>query len=353
MIQRFAENPILTPSDVIPSQADMEATLVLNPGAFRYKGKIGLLLRVAERPIQEDGWVSTPLLDPVCESGIRIMKIRKSDPGLVGDDPRGFNYKGQGYLTTLSHLRLAWSDDGVHFKVDPKPTLLGKGDHESFGIEDCRVEEVEGRYLLTYSAASGFGCGVGLISTTDWKSFEQHGLIFPPHNKDCALFPEKINGYYWAMHRPSGVDLGGHYIWLAKSPDLIHWGSHVCIATTRTGMWDSQRVGAGAAPIRTERGWLAIYHGASDQSRYCLGGLLLDLNDPSKVLARSETPLMEPDAEYEQKGFFGHVVFTNGHVIDGDEIIIYYGASDSVICGARASISSLLATLPTASSALH
>lgn len=345
MIQRFKENPILTPADIIPSRPDMEVALVLNPGAFEYQGKIGLLLRVAERPVQEPGWISTPLLDPASENGIRILKIKKGDPDLVGDDPRGFSYKGRDYLTTLSHLRLAWSDDGIHFKVDEKPTLLGQGDYENFGIEDCRVELVDGRYRLTYSAASDFGCGVGLISTADWKTFERHGLIFPPHNKDCALFPEKIGGRYWALHRPSGIDLGGHFIWVGSSRDMLDWGGYACVATTRAGAWDSQRVGAGAAPIRTERGWLAIYHGADSSSRYCLGGLLMDLDNPARVLARSAKPLMEPDAEYEQKGFFGHVVFTNGHVVRGDEVFIYYGASDTVVCGARASIAGMLETL--------
>lgn len=345
MIKRFAQNPILTPRDVIPSQPDMEVTLVLNPGAFRYQGKIGLLLRVAERPVQEEGWVSTPVFDPASGPGLRILKIRKDDPELVGDDPRGFDYQGRSYLTTLSHLRLAWSEDGIHFEVEPRPALCGGGPYESFGVEDCRVEFVNGRYWLTYSAASDFGCGVGLVSTTDWKAFERHGLIFPPHNKDCALFPEKIAGHYWAMHRPSGVDLGGHFIWVSKSPDMIHWGDHACVATTRPGRWDSQRVGGGAAPIRTERGWLAIYHGADARSRYCLGGLLLDLEDPRRVLARSETPVMEPEAEYEKKGFFGDVVFTNGHVVDGDKILIYYGASDTVVCGASCPLSGLLATL--------
>ncbi len=343
MIQRFVENPILTPSDVIPTRPDLVVECLLNPGAFRYNEKFGLLLRVAERPVQEEGWIGTPLLDPSCEAGIRILKIKKDDPELIGTDPRGFHYKGRGYLTTLSHLRLAWSDDGVHFKVEEKPAIFGQGDYECFGVEDCRVAFVDGRYWLTYSAASDLGCGVGLISTTDWKSFERHGLIFPPHNKDCALFPEKVGTHYRALHRPSGIDLGGHFIWLAKSPDLLHWGGHTCLATTRPGMWDSQRVGAGASPIRTKDGWLAIYHGADAQSRYCLGGLLLDTNNPARVLARSSKPLMEPDAEYEQNGFFGHVVFTNGHITTGDEIVIYYGASDSVICAARSTISDLLA----------
>ena len=119
----------------------------------------------------------------------------------------------------------------------------------------------------------------------------------------------RYNGKYYAFHRPSSPELGGNYIWLAESPDRKHWGNHKCVATTREGKWDSARVGAGAPPIRTERGWLEIYHGATHDHRYCLGALLLDLNDPSKVISRSEEPIMEPIADYEQTGFFGNVVF--------------------------------------------
>jgi predicted GH43/DUF377 family glycosyl hydrolase len=110
-------------------------------------------------------------------------------------------------------------------------------------------------------------------------------------------------------------------------------------------MWDSARVGAGAAPVRTEKGWLEIYHGANKDHRYCLGALLLDINDPTIVLARSTEPIMEPLQPYEQTGFFGNVVFTNGHYVDGDTIYMYYGASDEVICGATLSVSEILSTL--------
>jgi beta-1,2-mannobiose phosphorylase / 1,2-beta-oligomannan phosphorylase len=345
LAERFPENPILTPADVRPSREDMVVECLLNPGAFRFKGRTGLLLRVAERPMQEERWVSTPLLDPQSEGGIRILRIRKDDPDLKFTDQRGFDYKGRAYLTTLSHLRLAWSDDGVHFTPEERPALQGEGSHESFGIEDCRVEFIKGTYWLTYTAVSEFGVGVGLISTQDWRTFARHGVIFPPHNKDCALFPERINGYYHALHRPSGVGLGGNFIWISRSPDLLHWGGHRCIATTRRDRWDSQRIGAGAAPVRTPKGWLEIYHGASGDNRYCLGALLLDLDDPARVIARSREPIMQPLAEYEQKGFFGNVIFTNGHLVDGDRITIYYGASDSVICGARASVAAILDSL--------
>lgn len=342
---RFAANPILRPADVAPSAPGLRVECLLNPGAFRYRGRTGLLLRVAERPPQTETHVSTPVLDPAAPGGVRIVSVRRDDPELSSTDPRLFTWKGVDYLTTLSHLRLAWSDDGERFTAEPVPTLVGEGPQEAFGIEDCRVTTcADGTYLLTYTAVSADGVGVGCIATRDWKTFERRGMIIPPHNKDCAIFAEPIAGRHWCLHRPSGVGLGGNFIWAASSPDLLHWGGHRCIARTRPGMWDSERIGAGCAPIRTPEGWLEIYHG-SDRKRYCLGALLLDLDDPTRVIARSREPLMEPSAPCEQTGFFGHVVFTNGHVVDGDRISMYYGAADEVICGAHLSIREILASL--------
>jgi predicted GH43/DUF377 family glycosyl hydrolase len=110
-------------------------------------------------------------------------------------------------------------------------------------------------------------------------------------------------------------------------------------------MWDSARIGAGCSPIRTPRGWLAIYHGADENSRYCLGAFLLELHDPAHVIARSEFPIMEPTEDYERRGFFGNVIFTNGHLVVGDKLKLYYGASDEVICGAELSIEQILNSL--------
>jgi beta-1,2-mannobiose phosphorylase / 1,2-beta-oligomannan phosphorylase len=345
LAKRFDANPILRPQDVKPSLDGLVVECLLNPGAFRFQEKTYLLLRVAERTRQREGTIGTLVLDPSIEGGIRILEVSKDDPDLQYDDPRNFRYRGQHYLTTLSHLRLASSDDGITFRANESPTLIGQGPLETFGIEDCRVTEIEGTFYLTYSAASANGVGVGLMSTVDWQHFTRYGMIFPPNNKDCAFFPEKIGNSYFALHRPSGIKLGGHFIWISQSPDLLHWGKHECIAVTRPGMWDSKRVGAGASPIRTPVGWLEIYHGADERSRYCLGALLLDLEDPTKVIARSQEPIMEPTMEYEVKGFFGNVVFTNGSVIDGDGLTAYYGASDEVICGARFSISEILDSL--------
>ncbi|HLZ61082.1 MAG TPA: glycoside hydrolase family 130 protein [Ktedonosporobacter sp.] len=347
VVKRFAQNPILLPHQVEPSMPGLVVECLMNPGAFQFDGKTWLLLRVAERPRQKEGVISTVVIDPSTASGLRILEFKADDPDLdyTDEDPRGFLYQGRSYLTTLSHLRLAWSTDGIHFQVASSPTLLGQGELEDFGIEDCRVTEIAGIFYLTYTAVSAQGFGVGLISTVDWQHFTRHGMILAPNNKDCALFPEKIAGQYVALHRPTMPGSGKNHIWLCKSPDLLHWGEHSCIIETRPGMWDAARVGAGASPIRTQEGWLEIYHGADENHRYCLGAVLFDLDDPGRVIARSQQPLMEPVMEYEVAGFFGSVVFTNGLLVDGDRLIMYYGASDHVVCAATLSIAEVLASL--------
>ncbi len=342
--ERFGQNPLLKPGDTRPSIPGMEVACLLNPGVFRYRDRIWLVVRVAERPVPTAGKISIPILG--ADGRPELLEFSASDPRLDLSDPRVVRFAGRDYLTTLSHLRLFSSSDGIAFAEDEEyPQLTGSGELETYGIEDCRVASLDHAWYLTYTQVSANGVGVGMRSTRDWKTFEHRGMILPPHNKDCALFEEKIGGKYYALHRPSSPELGGNYIWLAESPDLIHWGGHRCIAHTREGCWDSARVGAGASPIRTSAGWLAIYHGATKENRYCLGGLLLDLEEPWRVLARSEQPVMEPMTRYEAEGFFGQVIFTNGHIVEGDRLTLYYGAADSVICGARLSIGSILAGL--------
>jgi predicted GH43/DUF377 family glycosyl hydrolase len=344
--KRFPQNPLLSPKDLTATNPGLHIACLLNPGVFKFEGKTWMLVRVAERPQQSEIHVSFPILTVTGET--EIMEIALNDADLIATDARVVRYKGVDYLTTLSHLRLLCSDDGIKFyEPEGYSKLFGSGTLQTFGIEDCRVTFLEGKFYLTFTAVSDSGVGVGMRTTTNWKTFESHGMILPPHNKDVAIFEEKINGLYYMLHRPSSVDIGGNYIWLAQSPDGLHWGNHKCIVKTREGYWDSGRVGGGAAPIKTEKGWLEIYHGATKEHRYCLGAFLLDLNDPSKVIARTEYPIMEPTEPYEVSGFFGHVVFTNGHTVeaDGDTITMYYGAADEFVCGAHLSIKEIFAAL--------
>lgn len=344
--KRFSQNPLLSPSDLKASIDGLEITCLLNPGVFQFQNKTWLIVRVAERPAQKENIISFPILTD--KGSIKIIEIAKDDPELKATDARVIKYKGVDYLTTLSHLRLLCSDDGFRFyEPEGYKKLVGEGILQTFGIEDCRVSLLEDIYYLTFTAVSDNGVGVGLRTTINWKNFQSHGMILPPHNKDCAIFEERINGLFYALHRPSSVDIGGNYIWITSSPDGMHWGHHKCIIKTREGLWDSARVGAGAAPIKTDKGWLEIYHGANEQHQYCLGAFLMDLKDPSIVIARTDAPIMVPSTEYELSGFFGNVVFTNGHIVepDGDTITVYYGASDEFVCGAHFSLKEIFSLL--------
>lgn len=342
--QRFPENPLLIPENILPSVNGLQVISLLNPGVFFFNGKTWLIVRVAESTAKKEGVISFPTVN--ANGKTEIIDVLLNDPYLIANDARVIKYKGHDYLTTISHLRLVCSDDGIHFyEPDGYEPLTGNGPLEHYGIEDCRVTQLADNYYLTYTAVSNSGVGVGLRITKDWKTFEHKGMIFSPHNKDCAIFEEKINGKYYALHRPSSVEIGGNYIWLAESPDGLHWGNHKCIIKTRAGLWDSARVGGGAAPIKTEKGWLEIYHGANEKHQYCLGAFLMDLEDPSKVVSRTVTPIMVPTEDYELSGFFGYVVFTNGHIVNGDTLTIYYGAADEFVCGAHFSIQEILSLL--------
>lgn len=344
LAKRFPENPLLIPKDLQPSSPDLQIISLLNPGVFVFEQKTWLLVRVAESITQKEGVIFFPAVNDLGK--VEIIEIPLNDPDLVATDARVIQYKGLDYLTTLSHLRLLCSEDGIHFYApEGYESLFGSGILEQFGIEDARVSKLEDTYYITYTAVSSNGVGVGLRTTKDWKHFEPKSMIFPPHNKDCAIFEEKINGKFYALHRPSSPQIGGHYIWLAESVDGIHWGNHQFLLGTRKGLWDSARVGAGAAPIKTDKGWLEIYHGANAEHQYCLGAFLMDLNDPSKVLARTLEPIMMPLENYELSGFFGYVVFTNGHVVEGDKLTVYYGAADEFVCGAHFSIKEILLAL--------
>ncbi|KAF2508296.1 glycoside hydrolase family 130 protein [Flavobacterium foetidum] len=342
--KRFPENPLLMPKDLRSSTSDLQIISLLNPGVFTFENKIWLIVRVAESIAQKEGVIFFPVVNELGK--VEIIEIPLNDPDLIANDARVIQYKGLDYLTTLSHLRLVCSDDGIHFyEPENHNSLMGIGNLEQYGIEDCRVSKIDETFYLTYTAVSSSGVGVGLRTTKDWKNFESKGMIFPPHNKDCAIFEEKINGKFYALHRPSSPQIGGNYIWLSDSPDGVHWGNHQYLVGTRKGLWDSARVGAGAAPIKTDAGWLEIYHGANAEHQYCLGAFLMDIEDPSKVIARTLEPIMVPTENYELSGFFGYVVFTNGHIVDGDKLTIYYGAADEFVCGTHFSIKEILSKL--------
>jgi len=334
-IVRAAENPILRPEDVKPSRQDFEVIGVFNAAAARYKDEVLLLLRVAERPINPRADI---VLSPIYDTDrqeIVAKAFSRDDPRNDFLDPRLIIRANETYLTSISHLRLARSTDGIRFQVADAPTIQAANEYETFGIEDPRITQIGDVYYIDYVAVSPLGVTTCLASTRDFESFERHGVIFHPDNKDVVLFPATVAGQYYALHRPHSSLFRRNDIWLAESPDLVRWGNHRRLMGTRDGMWDELRIGAGAAPVHVDEGWLEVYHGADRNNRYCLGAVLLDAERPWRIVARSQIPLFEPQAPYERSGFFGNVVFTCGLLLEHGTLRVYYGAADAFICYAE------------------
>lgn len=334
-VRRSPLNPLVTPADVKPSFPDWEVLGAFNAGVAEYGDEIVLLLRVAERPRQTDpDKVTVPVLRADASgfgaSSLSIVELDRNDPNLDFSDRRVVkNRQGETiWLTTLSHFRVARSRDGERFTVDERPSVVPAGPLETWGIEDPRITKIDDRFYVTYSAVSAKGVAVGLMSTRDFRSFTREGTILAPTNKDVVLFPGKIGGKYMMVHRPVPEGIGKPEMWIAESPDLIHWGNHRFLMGLSDRGWDSARIGAGCVPIRTDEGWLLLYHGADHSHRYCMGAVLLDLNDPGRVIARTAEPFMSPEADYETDGFFGGVVFACGAIVKDGLVTMYYGVSD-------------------------
>jgi predicted GH43/DUF377 family glycosyl hydrolase len=342
-MKRLDANPLLTPEDVNPTREDLAILCTLNPAAVRVGDEILLLVRVGEMPADvPDGHVTAAICDNP-DREIEIRHFRCDDPDIDIPDPRTFSHRGRMLLTSLSHLRIARSTDGKHFTFDPTPAIFPETPYEAFGCEDPRITEIDGTYYITYTAVSADGVAVAMASTPDFVTFERHGLIFPPTQKDVCIFPEKVRGRYVCRHRPGGSEFNPPSIWTGYSPDLVNWGEHQVTLVPREGSWESQRVGCGAPPIRTSEGWLEIYHG-SDGERYCLGAMLSDLEYPERLLTRSTSPVMVPELPYELTGVFNQCVFTNGQTVDPDgTITVYYGAADRICAAAVTTIDDMIA----------
>jgi predicted GH43/DUF377 family glycosyl hydrolase len=256
-----------------------------------------------------------------------------------------------------SHLRngrsilgLARSEDGFNFKVDPEPfmTPCKEGvfaEYEEFGIEDPRICLIDGQYLVTYSAYSGHGVRIGLARTTDFKSLERIALITQADYRNVVLFPKKFGGRFARLDRPHS-EISPWSIWISYSPDLIHWGDSRLIMKPAPYHWDQMKIGPGATPFATSKGWLHIYHGVfetMDGAVYRLGVALHDLNDPSKILGISDDWILQPEDPWEVTGYVHNVVFTCGAIPENDGTVkIYWGGADTVMCAGTALIDDLV-----------
>lgn len=294
-INRYSKNPILTKENVL-----FKVNSIFNPGAVKYNGKYLLLCRV-EMPIGR------------------------------------------------SSLVIAESEDGYNFKVSSKPVLTPE-DHKDFydyvkwGIEDARITQIENKFYLTYTGYSKFQPLVMLSETSNFVDFKIHGPISEPSNKDCAIFPEKINGYYWKVDRPSAENRRD--IWISRSPDLIYWGGYKVLLEPERGTWETDKIGSSSNPIKTREGWLMLYHGVRSfgtSSIYKLGVVLLDLEKPWFVIGKSKGPIISPDYDYERIGDVNNVIYSNGWILENNgDVKIYYSGADLNICLAETNIEYLL-----------
>ncbi|WP_058486256.1 glycoside hydrolase family 130 protein [Defluviitalea phaphyphila] len=301
LFKRHKSNPILTSKDW-----PYPANTVFNPAATMYQDKVLLLARVEDR--------------------------------------RGF-----------SHFTKAISEDGINnWKIDECPTLEADPENypeEAWGIEDPRITWLEelGKYAVAYTAYSKGGPLVCMALTKDFVDFERLGPIMPPEDKDAALFPRTINGKWLLIHRPipANNDPEAH-IWVSSSDDLKYWGQHhTLIKARKGGWWDANKVGLNAPPLETPEGWLILYHGVKQTAGgaiYRLGLVLLDLEDPFKVIRRSDEWIFGPEESYEKEGDVDDVVFPCGWVLNEKtgEIKMYYGGADTCIAMATADLKELL-----------
>lgn len=299
LFQRHPENPILSVSS-LPYRANS----VFNAAAAEIEGKILLLARV--------------------------------------EDFRG-----------ISHLTVARSDNGIdNWQIDSVPALRPEPEkypEELWGIEDPRITWIQDlkKWAICYTAYSRGGPLVSLALTSDFRSFRRLGPVMPPEDKDAALFPVKFNGLWAMLHRPvpKSPILGAH-IWISFSPNLKHWGEHQEIIQAREGgWWDANKIGLCAPPMQTEAGWLILYHGVrttASGSIYRLGLVLLDLENPAKVIRRTDEWIFGPKAHYEREGDVDDVVFPCGWIKKDNKVLMYYGAADSRLCLATANFDELL-----------
>lgn len=255
------------------------------------------------------------------------------------------------YLSGSSCLWAAHSSDGIHFIPDPQPAMIPTSEEpfsivENFSIEDPRIIPIDGSFYITYVGYSKYDCATLLARTNDFHTYERVSILTLPDNKDVVLFPEKINGFYTKLDRPMTQTSRRGDIWISFSPDLIHWGGFRPVMTPRSHKWDSLKIGAGAPPIKVPEGWLLIYHGVRatfSGALYRLGAVLLDADEPWKVIGRADDAILSPAAPEDYMGDVGNVVFTCGVILEDDgELKVYYGAADQVMCLASAPVSKVI-----------
>ena len=268
------------------------------------------------KPKPENNWESENVFNPAAVYDHGLFHLLYRAMGVDG----------------ISRIGYGVSTDGFNFFRFDKPVFTPKRILEPRGCEDPRVVKIEDTFYMTYTAYSERGVRIGLASTKNFLDWQRYRLEWAEmNNKNAVLFPEKIDGKFVLLHRPMDKEPIG--IWIAYSDNLIEWYGHREIMVPRGDEgWESKKIGAGAPPIKTDEGWLLIYHGVDEDNVYRLGIAILCLDDPSEVLFRYPEPVLEPERYYERHGTVPRVVFACGACEVENKYHIYYGGADRVVC---------------------
>jgi predicted GH43/DUF377 family glycosyl hydrolase len=321
-LERHENNPIIEPQ--AGNYWEMKATF--NPGALYADRRVHLLYRaIGGDDVSVLGYASS-------EDGVTFTD-RASEPA---------------YTPLVTKKDVVKEEE----KAPLNPAYFSGGGWNG-GCEDPRLTQIDEKVYLTYTAFDGWGSirialsSIGIKDFLDknWK-WKSPSMISPPGeiNKNWVLFPEKIHGKFAILHSISPKILIDYFDDLDSFDDEENVITSRYEKISRTGAWDSWIRGAGPPPLKTELGWLLFYHAMDlkDPDRYKLGAMILDSNDPTKIIYRSQTPILEPDFSYENQGFKAGVVYSCGAIIKDGELFVYYGGGDSVVCVAMANLKKFL-----------
>jgi len=258
----------------------------------------------------------------------------------------------RGFGRDVGQTRVARSKDGIHFELGRENFIDVQSEEHPWSLYhhfiDNRVTRIDDTfYIITPVMVRGYDSPVGMLGRTkDFKSYERMAVITAPRNRGASLFPEKINGLYWKLDRPGGGDGGNGDIWISSSPDLVNWGNFQPLLAAGYRYWNVQKIGP-TPPIKTPRGWLDIIHGVfspAGGTYYYMGAMLLDLEQPWKIIGRTNSWILAPQETYERTGNCDNTVFPCGALgdWDKDELRLYYGATDDKICLATGSLRELV-----------
>lgn len=258
----------------------------------------------------------------------------------------------KGYGRDVGQTRIARSKDGIHFELGTENFIDTQAEGMPWELYyhfiDNRVTKIDDwYYIITPVIVKDFDSPVGMLGRTkDFKTYERIEIITAPKNRGASLFPEKIDGKYYKLDRPGGGDGSNGDIWISASPDLVHWGEFKPLLKAGYRFWNMQKIGP-TPPIKTEKGWLDIIHGVftpAGGTYYYIGAMLLDLNEPWKVIGKTSSYLLGPEEDYERHGNCDNTVFPCGAIgdVEKDELRLYYGACDNYICLATGKLSEVV-----------